>query len=54
MSAFPALALAIALTYLIGDLYRPFLPQFISYGADLTLAAIVFLTANRFLKGLKE
>jgi hypothetical protein len=54
MSAFPALALAIAMTYLVGDLYRPFVPQLVSYMLDLVLAAGVFMVANRVLKELKE
>jgi hypothetical protein len=54
MSAFPALALAIALTYVIGDAYRPLLPRALSFLLDMGLVLILFLISNRYLKNLKE
>lgn len=54
MSAFPALALAIALTYLVGDLYRPYLPRGIGYIVDFALCAVIFRVTHLYLKKLKD
>lgn len=54
MSAFPALALALALTYLLGDLYRPYVPKGVGYMIDLALCALVFRFTYRYLKNLKD
>lgn len=54
MSAFPALALAIALTYLIGDVYRPYLPKGLAYLIDFAVCVVVFRFTHLYLKKLKE
>lgn len=53
MSAFPALALAIAMTYMLGDLYRPYMPKGLGYMIDLGLCLLVFRFTHRYLKNLK-
>lgn len=54
VSAFPALALAIALTYVIGDLFRPHLPQPISIVLDILLCFVLYKIANHYLRKLRE
>lgn len=54
MSAFPALALAIALTYVLGDFFRPFLPLPISMILDIALCFALYKIANHYLKKLRE
>lgn len=54
MSAFPAMALAIALTYVVGDLYRPTLGFWLSVPIDLVLCFVIFRVSNKYLKALKE
>lgn len=54
VSAFPALALAIALTYVIGDFFRPHLPQPISIMADIALCFVLYKVTNHYLRQLRE
>ena len=54
MSAFPALALAIALTYVIGDLFRPHLPQPLSILVDIVLCFVIYKVTNHYLSKLRE
>lgn len=54
MSAFPALALAIALTYVIGDFFRPHLPQPISIVVDIVLCFVIYKVTNHYLSKLRE
>lgn len=53
MTAFPALVLAVALTYAFGDVYRPVLPKVVAYTLDLVVCLLVFRVANSYLKKLK-
>lgn len=54
MSAIPALALAVALTYVIGDLYRPYLPGAVSILVSGVVCLVLFKVTNHYLKALKE
>ena len=54
VSAFPALALAIALTYVIGDFFRPHLPQPISIVLDVVLCFVLYKVTNHYLSKLRE
>jgi len=54
VSAFPALALAIALTYVIGDLFRPHLPQPLSILVDIVLCFVIYKVTNHYLSKLRE
>lgn len=53
MTAFPALVLAVALTYAVGDLYRPYVPAFFAYLLDLIIGVVIFRFTNSYLKRLK-
>ncbi|MCR6652776.1 MAG: hypothetical protein NVV73_15420 [Cellvibrionaceae bacterium] len=54
MSAFPSLALAIALTYVIGDLFRPHLPQPFSALVDIVLCIVIYKITNHYLRKLRD
>jgi hypothetical protein len=54
VSAFPALALAIALTYVIGDFFRPHLPQPISIVVDIVLCFVIYKISHHYLNKLRE
>lgn len=54
MSAFSALVLAVALTYAIGDIYRPYLPKAAALGLDLLVCLAIFRAAHAYLKHLKD
>ncbi len=54
MSAFPALALAIALTYVLGDVFHPFLPQPVNILLDIGLCFALYKISNHYLKKLRE
>jgi hypothetical protein len=54
VSAFPALALAIALTYVIGDLYRPHLPLWISIAFDVVICIVLYKVTHHYLRKLRD
>lgn len=54
MNGFTALVLAIALSYVIGDFFSPYLPGFLSLVVYLVLCLVIFKVANRYFKYLKE
>jgi hypothetical protein len=54
VSAFPALALAIALTYVIGDLFRPHLSQPFSAIVDVVLCIVIYKITNHYLRKLRD
>lgn len=54
MSAFSALVLAVALTYAVGDFYRPYLPKAAALGLDLLVCFALFRASHTYLKHLKD
>lgn len=54
MSAFPALALAIALTYVLGDFFRPFLPRPLDWALDILLCFALYKISHYYLSKLRE
>jgi ABC-type dipeptide/oligopeptide/nickel transport system permease subunit len=54
VSAFPSLALAIALTYVIGDLFRPHLSQPFSAIVDIVLCIVIYKITNHYLRKLRD
>lgn len=54
MNGLTALILAIALSYVIGDFFRPYLPGPLSWVVYLVSCLVIFKVANRYFKYLKE
>lgn len=54
VSAFPALALAIALTYVLGDFFRPFLPRPLGWLLDIALCFALYKITYYYLSKLRE
>jgi hypothetical protein len=54
VSAFPALALAIALTYVLGDFFRPFLPRPLGWILDIALCFVIYKISYYYLSKLRE
>jgi hypothetical protein len=54
VSAFPALALAIALTYVLGDFFRPFLPRPLGWALDILLCFALYKISHYYLSKLRE
>jgi hypothetical protein len=54
LSAFPALTLAIALTYVLGDFFRPFLPRPLGWMLDIALCFVLYKITHHYLSKLRE
>ncbi len=54
MIPFISLALAIALTYVIGDLYISLVPTPVAWGFDFIVCAVIYRLTVIYLKRLKE
>ena len=54
MSAFPAFALAAALTWVVADFLNGFLPTVLTVPLGLVLCFVIFRVVNHYLKTLKE
>ena len=50
----PALALAIALTYVLGDFFRPFLPRPLGWLLDIALCFALYKITYYYLSKLRE
>lgn len=54
MRFLPPLLLAIAVTYLLGDLYRPHLPMAAYLMLDLVLSIVLYRIANHYFSNLRS
>ena len=49
-----SLALAVALTYVIGDVYAPLMPVWLAWICDIGVCFVLYKIASHYLKSLKD